>query len=323
MKKIIAICFLLVAASNSMADCTGEGCPVRHPIVIETQKTIVPPSVPAFTVKETAPIVMNREITDKKIIHLDHEEPNIPPVNDSSQIGDQEKVKIFDATVTVLPETTTMIHVSNVDVNRVVCPVDMGEDSVIYSKEKHIVVETRGKNAFIKFLIMKTDDKETTVTNPTEFHILCNDNVYSIIAYPKAIPAQTIKLFSKKEKQRNLALISLPYEEKIQQIIQNVYFNKIQGYSITSVNQKISVFKDIDVLLRNIVKIDSEGIIVKEYLVKANNNLKDEVVTMKEKDFIKNEITTQPLAIMLEKFQLRKNDLSRLLVVEKDRESYE
>lgn len=303
----------------------------KIPEMPKTQKepVFVQPKVPPFAVKAPKPPenrieqkkVVERVITsptpnrvaiNKKVIHIEKEEVVVKG-EDTQKTSD--KAKLFDATVSILPENTTMLHLSNLDVNRIVCPVEMGEDSIIYSKEKRITVEIRGRNAFVKFLILKSEEKETKVTNPVEFHVLCGPDVFSIIAYPQAIPAQTVKLLLKKDKHEVSALSVLPYEERLLKIIQDVLFNKTQGYTVTSLNQTIEGFKGMDLVLRNIIKIDTENLIVKEYLIKLKNNSTAEKISIKEKDFIRSEIINKPVAMMLDKLELRKNEFSRLIVI--------
>ena len=50
------------------------------------------------------------------------------------------------------------MRLSNSDINRVICPVDIKD--VIYSEEKGLTVNLSGKNAFVKFLVVKKDGKE-------------------------------------------------------------------------------------------------------------------------------------------------------------------
>ena len=54
--------------------------------------------------------------------------------------------------VTVLPEISQTVELSNTDVNRFICTDNIQD--VVYSKEKGVVVKYSGKNAFVKFQIV-------------------------------------------------------------------------------------------------------------------------------------------------------------------------
>lgn len=349
--RLLSIFFFCLLISPAIAEegCEEQGCHISPPETIHQLQApsvapVVQPKAPPLAikasgekqgenntepVKQVSPVHMSPQIAqqkgiNKKIIHVEGEITNlIGGDNRDSQIDKADKTKLFDATVSVLPENTTMLYLSNLDVNRIVCPVEMGDDSIIYSKEKRIAVEIRGQNAFVKFLILKSEDKETKVTNPAEFHVLCGNEVFSIIAYPQAIPAQTVKLALKRKKHEapESNLSALPYEEKLLKIIQDVFFNRIQNYSVTSLNHTVSGFKEMDLILRNIIKVDAENLIVKEYLVKLKTSAGAETMQIKEKDFIRSEIVHQPIAIMLDRFELKKNEFSRLIIVENDRDA--
>jgi len=57
----------------------------------------------------------------------------------------------------VLPEVTTQTEMSSSDINRIVCQTDIKD--VIFSKEKGVSVKISGRDAFVKFLITKKEDK--------------------------------------------------------------------------------------------------------------------------------------------------------------------
>ena len=87
----------------------------------------------------------------------------------------------------VSPEITTQVRLSNSDINRVICPVDIKD--VIYSEEKGLAVNLSGKNAFVKFLVVKKDGKEMYSMTPSELYFVCDgaglyDDRHALRAYP-------------------------------------------------------------------------------------------------------------------------------------------
>ncbi|GAB1534401.1 hypothetical protein ADMFC3_00320 [Geovibrio sp. ADMFC3] len=95
------------------------------------------------------------------------------------------------------PEKVSRITVSNIEVNRVVCPYPIRE--VKYSEETGVKYSASGNNLFIKFpiTISELDGKEvsrTLFSGNTELFLVCDEKVYSLIMQPKKVSAQTIYL---------------------------------------------------------------------------------------------------------------------------------
>ena len=166
----------------------------------------------------------------------------------------------------VSPEVTTQVRLSNSDINRVICPVDIKD--AIYSEEKGLTVNLSGKNAFVKFLVLKKDGKEMYSSVPSELYFVCDGAVYTMIAIPARIPAQTVQLIPGKAgtAKKNMELYGeLPFEKKIITIVKRVYTNDVpDSFTKTVVGKKIDIFKDLDVILRAIYAIEGEGLRVKE-----------------------------------------------------------
>jgi conjugal transfer pilus assembly protein TraK len=126
------------------------------------------------------------------------------------------------------------VEVSVIDMNRIVC--DAGNiNFVTYSKEKEIEVTREGTNAFLKIVPVEVPEineekfeiKKVLKRNnfPRELYIDCAGTVFSLIAIPKDIPAQTIILKSEKanvEKAKEFETSS-NYEKVIFELIQMAY----------------------------------------------------------------------------------------------------
>src|SRR3546814_2186068 len=98
--------------------------------------------------------------------------------------------------------SSDLIRLSNHDVNHIVC-VGGDIDDVKFSAEKGLAVERGGSDAWIKFLVLETEDPSaapastktrTYVTTPSEFFVSCNGAIYPLYAEPADIPAQTVTL---------------------------------------------------------------------------------------------------------------------------------
>lgn len=218
----------------------------------------------------------------------------------------------------VLPEVTTQVDMSSSDINRIVCHVDIKD--VIFSKEKGLSVKIAGRDAFVKFLITKKEDKEIYSNTPSELFVICGTDVYSLIAIPRRIPSQTIRLSSGRlEKiKKNISLMEgLPFEKKVTDLIKSVYKEDIpESFSISPSNRKIEIFKDITLTLKRAVAIEGEGLQLKEYNVEIKNDSPHDSLQIMEKDFLRTELTERPVAIAIDKLNLKKGDSGRLFIVE-------
>jgi conjugal transfer pilus assembly protein TraK len=201
-----------------------------------------------------------------------------------------------DLAQTVLPEKAVSVQLSNRDVNRLVCPGEIKDIS--YSQEKKVVAKVAGSNAYIKFQITKNNDYTTEgdeefkyVNKPSEFYVTCDNNVYTIIADPADIPAQTVRLSSGKKAalKKNAAFFKdMPYEEKVVKLIQAVYTENFpDSFSVENVNTELFDI-DYSLKLKRIVSVEGEGLRLKEISVKLKGGNEDyEKRELSEKDFLR------------------------------------
>jgi len=218
---------------------------------------------------------------------------------------------------TVVPEVATQVALSSSDINRIVCPAGDIRD-VVYSKEKSITVKMAGKNAFIKFHVVKKDEKDIYATIPTELFFICGENTFNVIGIPKRIPSQTITLSSGKREtiKRNAALFGeLPYERRVISLIKKVYVDDMsESLNVVAVNKPVAVFKQVELILKRVVTVEGEGLRLKEY--NASVRPEYDTIILKEKEFLRSEITSKPLAISVDITNLKKGETARILIVE-------
>ncbi|GEM_PF-1175698 len=265
--------------------------------------TIPPPpprsAAPASSVKNTSPV---KNISPVKNLLFDEK------VEDSTEPG-----TVFHNTIEVLPEATTKVYLSSIDINRIVCPVDIKD--VVYSKEKGLNVKIQGKNAFMKFVVARDDGRTRYTTTPVDVYVVCGSEVYSMIAYPKRIPAQVVKLTRGKRdavKSNTEMFGGIPFEKKIMTVLKAVFTDTIpDSFSVAIVNRPFNVFQQIDLVLKRIIAVEGEGIKVKEYIAQAKTG-----VYLREKDFLRPDLTTNTVAVSLGALNLKKDETSRILIVE-------
>lgn len=216
----------------------------------------------------------------------------------------------------VMPEVQMKAMFSASDVNRVVCGTDIKD--VTFSKEKGVMVKYSGKNAFVKFAVTKVGEKTLYAVNPVEMFVVCGESVYNIIAIPKRIPSQTIRLTSGKiEKiQKNQEVhAGQSFEKKLLEIIKSSYTDELpESYGVIPKSQEIKAFRDANVVLKRDITIEGQGLVVHEYYVSPKDNVEQLVIS--ERDFMKKEFANRAVAISADKLTIHKGDVARVFVVD-------
>ena len=218
-----------------------------------------------------------------------------------------------DSLAVVPPEIATPVYLSSSDINRIVCPTYIKD--VIYSKEKGLTVKIEGRNAFVKFLVTKEGDKDEYSTTPTELYVLCGKETYNLIALPKRIPSRTVTLSGGDRKaNKNASLFDgMSFEKKILSIIKSVYTENIpDSFTVRDTDRPINLYKGLKLTLIKTVRVEGEGLRVKEFTAQAAENME-----LSEKDFLKTEIISSPVAIAIDKLRLTPGETARVLIVER------
>ena len=247
------------------------------------------------------------------------QEENVP---ENRETADVQITKLpAEGSVTVMPEVAQPVELSSSDVNRITCQGEIKD--VVYSREKGITVKFSGRDAFVKFRTGLKDGKSTYSTTPSEIFVVCGDNVYSLIALPKRIPARSIRLSPGKTEniRKNRSLFgALPFEKKVLSAIRSLYTEEIpESFTVSTPNKRIDLFRDLDIVLARVAVVEGEGIQVKEYRGTLAGGDKDRI-ELGEKDFLRNEISTDPIAVSLDRLVLKKGEILRAFVVEPHRE---
>ena len=238
-----------------------------------------------------------------------------------STLTEQQDTALPETTDTmqrVLPEVSTRIVLSNSDVNRVICPEPIKD--AVYSTEKGIKVTLTENNGWVKFLVMKKDGHDLYASSPVELYLICGDSIYSIIAVPKRIPSQTVMLSPGKSNiKKNMALMGeLPLEKRVISLIKSAYTDSIpDSFTVINNAKSYTIFTDLDVMLKRSVVVEGEGLQLKEFHIRLKNQSQLASVNLKEKDFLKKELTKKALAVSIDLHNLTRGELSRVFVVER------
>ena len=222
--------------------------------------------------------------------------------------------------IMALPDQTSRIRLSNRDVNHVIC-VGGEIGDVKFSAEKGLAVERGGSDAWIKFLVLETDDTgaktRTYVTAPAEFFIACNDAIYPIYAEPADIPAQTISLSpgtAQRAKGNEALLGPLVEEERAVSIILSMLQDRIPA-SFADVapargSLTLTELPGISLTERRRLEVEGAGLSASEYSVRAQAP-----VSLDERAFLDLALGPDIFAVTLDRLMLAKDETARLIVI--------
>lgn len=222
--------------------------------------------------------------------------------------------------VAALPDQTSRIRLSNHDVNHIVC-VGGDIDDVKFSAEKGLAVERGGSDAWVKFLVLETDDNgaktRTYVTAPSEFFVSCNGAIYPLYAEPADIPAQTVTLVpgAAQRARANEALLGpLVEEERAVGIVLALLQDRVPA-SFTDVAPSrdrlaLADLPQLSLTERRRLAVEGAGLSASEYLVTASS-----ATTLDERAFLDSALGPDIFAVTLDRLQLAPGDSARLIVV--------
>jgi conjugal transfer pilus assembly protein TraK len=273
---------------------------------------VAPPPIPGRTEIVTRQQPAKTPQTDpaKRQLLTEFGEPSAPSPDEEALYAQPQRIT---------PEGPSQVFLSSSDINRIICPVEIRD--VIYSKEKGLTVRLADNNAFVKFLVMKKDGKDLYTTTPSEIYIVCGESVYAVIAIPRRIPAQTVQLSGGKADsiKKNLAFFSeVPFEKRIIGVIKKIYTDNVpDSFTVRKMDKSYPLFQGLFLVLHAVVTIDGEGLRIKEYRARIADASKENVIYLREKDFLTTELAQRPVAISIDIMNLKKGETSRIFVVEK------
>lgn len=221
----------------------------------------------------------------------------------------------------VKPERTTVVRLSATDINRFVCTEDLDREiRVVYPQRKGVKVKTAGNNIFVEFEIIKRGDEYVYQETPVELYIMCDDTVYAVIGIPQRIPAVTVYLENKaKDVQERLeAVKEIPFEERIVKIVKALYSGKppVEAEYV-KVSKEYNIYPALRIKETANYVFSAEGLVARVFVVSLKEEAKAEQVDLKEKDFLKKEITVSPVSVAIDRLRLRKGEKAIVLIIEK------
>ena len=214
----------------------------------------------------------------------------------------------------VSPEIPTAVKLSNMDINRIVCPGPMND--LIFSREKGMTGHFSGNNAFIKFKIEDIGEELIYADTQSELFIVCDNTVYSLLVTPAEIPSVTLRLAAPKGDsfRKNISHYqNLPLEKQALQLIREAYANTWpENYRIVSSTEIIPLSPELETRLVQTIEVDGVGLRLKKFQV---TSLAKERIDLDEKIFLAAGIDPAILAVAVEEHGLEQNQTTRVFVV--------
>ncbi|TKB11255.1 type-F conjugative transfer system secretin TraK [Desulforhopalus sp. IMCC35007] len=219
------------------------------------------------------------------------------------------------ADTVIQAEIPTAVQLSNVDINRIVCPGPMND--LIFSQEKGMTGHFSGNNAFIKFKIEDAGDEYIYADTQSELFVVCNNAVYTLLVTPTDTPSVTLRLASPSGdtfKQNIDQFKKMPLEKQALQIIREAYNGTYPtSYRISESNRIVPLSSDLEATLIQVVNVDGVGLRLNKYLIKS---IAQEQVDVDEKIFLSSSISQSILAIAVDDHRLNPGQSTVAFVVD-------
>ena len=219
------------------------------------------------------------------------------------------------ADTVIQAEIPTAVELSNMDINRIVCPGPMND--LIFSQEKGLTGHFSGNNAFIKFKIEDAGEEYIYADTQSELFVVCKNAVYTLLVTPTDITSVTLRLASPTGdsfKQNIVHYQKMPMEKQALQIIKEAYTDTYPtSYRISESTRAMALSPQLEAKLVQIVDVDGVGLRLNKYLIKS---LAQEQVDVDEKLFLSSSISQSILAVAVENHQLQPGQSTEAFVVD-------
>jgi conjugal transfer pilus assembly protein TraK len=235
-------------------------------------------------------------------------------------------VEIQGSDVVVQPDVATQIDLSSRDINRITCEGRNVKD-VIFSQEKGLLKTIEGGNAYIKFLIKQDGTgKKLYRAETAEIYVVCGSDStnYTLIATPKLIPAQHVRLINPSNDKiaKNQSMFEgMEFEKKILTVMKQAYTASLPAsYTTDKAQRKIpSGINGVAAVQTQSTNIDGEGLRIKIINLDITDNSTE--INVRESDFIKPGLADNPVAITLDHHTIKKGRTTRLFILEQPKKS--
>lgn len=219
---------------------------------------------------------------------------------------------------TVRPGMLTEVTISNSDLNDVICPGAISD--VLTSEEKGVQIKASGQHAFVKLTVTEQYGERQYATDPVDLVIVCDDQVYKLLAQPDRIPMQTIQLVAPAQRvDANVqAMAGMPLERRILGLLAAAYRDQVpDAWTVGPPPKAPSSFpRGVSVTPRRSISIDGQGLLLEEFVLRARGGVDAEGVTLDDTVLLPLLTRATPLlALSVDPPQLSSGESGRLFVI--------
>ena len=219
----------------------------------------------------------------------------------------------------VSPEKATAVTVSNRDVNRINCASPIQD--AFWSTEKPVDVTPEGNNVFVKMKVKRVGDVESRTTVPIDLHIVCADQVYTLILHPREMDAQTVRLGNPTLKAANATLKEwggLALEDKVKKLTLAVFRDELpasfQRGEIPD-DRRLQRFSG-NLAIRGVQRVTAPGLGLAAIEFSVTSLMPS--VTLDERDFLNTDFSRDIVAITVEPLLLEgSRKTARVILIER------
>lgn len=225
----------------------------------------------------------------------------------------------------ITPDAPTPVELSNVEPNRIICPTGQHVSQIVYADSKPLSVTYQQTEAFMQFKQAVVADEigneleRHQYTEKTDLYAICGDDVYHLIAHPKNIRGQTVRLGDPSLQNIRATLSQfreMDLVDRAQHLVERAYTENLpSSWQIWNESkQPLDQFTQIQAHHRRTIEAPGTGLQLLEYVIISKHN-----VELVERDFLHPPFTHHPFFISLMKHQLQKGEQTRLFIVERVR----
>ncbi|ADU66192.1 hypothetical protein Selin_1458 [Desulfurispirillum indicum S5] len=227
---------------------------------------------------------------------------------------------------TIKPDIPTPIELSNLEPNRILCPIGDHVSQIVFADDKPLTVQYQNTQAFLQFKHAVVSDETGNeverlhYSESTDLYAICGDDVYHLVASPKAIRGQTIRLGDPGLQNIRNTLADfrqLDIVDRAQHIVERAYTENLPtSWQVWNERKEpLDQFDQITAHHRRTIEAPGTGLQLREYVIIS----KQSGVELTERDFIHPPFTHHPFFISLVDHRLQKGEQTRLFVVERVR----
>lgn len=220
------------------------------------------------------------------------------------------------------PEQITQVALSEHNVNRFVCQT--GDINDVYYNKEAFMVEVNANNAFVRFLSAYDGLGNHYLSGEFTLHITCGGEVYTILASPENVHAQTVYLAQalKERMAENVKLYApLPIEAQALDLTLRAIKDELPDSFIQTLidpdaySAMPNIIAGVTLYKTRTISVDGLGLRLTQYIAKADQN-----ITLDETELLDARLGDNMIAVSVYPPQINPATSAQIYIVERGME---